>query len=238
VRLELMRQDGLAVIRVIDSGIGIASEQLPHVFDMFARIERSKSGPDGGLGIGLALSQRLVQMHGGALAVASPGLGQGSIFTFSLPAEAAATRRTPSVPAPEAVSQPDSESRKRGINVLIIEDNQDSAEVLGLWMQGRGYAPTIAHTGPDGLALLEKTRATIVVCDIGLPEMDGIEVCKRVRALQLGYRPTMIALTGWGREDDVQRTRASGFDHHLVKPVEPEKLFALIDGAPDSSGAT
>jgi signal transduction histidine kinase len=236
VRIELLHQYGRAEIRIIDAGVGIDAEQLPRVFDMFARIDRPTMDPNGGLGIGLALSRRLAEMHGGELSVASPGVGQGSTFTFSLPAELGALQAGVAPAAANALAQAARADGSAKVNVLIIEDNEDSAELLGLWLEGRGYTASVAHTGPDGLALLEQTRPGIVLCDIGLPEMDGLEVCKRVRQLELGYRPVMIALTGWGMEEDVQRTRASGFDHHMVKPVEPEKLFLLLDGTSDQHG--
>jgi CheY-like chemotaxis protein len=163
-------------------------------------------------------------MHDGEITVASPGVGKGTVFTFSLPAEPGAPARASEPPAHRSRPDPISPA-----SVLIIEDNEDSAEVLALSLEGRGYAPSIAHTGQAGLALLQETRPRIVLCDIGLPEMDGIEVCKRVRALELGYKPVMIALTGWGMQQDLRRTRESGFDHHLVKPVAPETLFELLD---------
>jgi signal transduction histidine kinase len=223
VEVELEHADGRGVIRVIDSGVGIAPAQLEHVFEMFARIERPASSGNDGLGIGLALSRKLAEMHEGELNVTSAGLGQGSVFTFSLPAEIAERQ-----PGPPSV-RPSGGSTTAAIKVLIIEDNRDSAEVLALSLQGQGYVTVVAHTGPDGLAQVLKERPLIVLCDIGLPDMDGTEVCRRVRELALGYRPVMIALTGWGMSDDRRRTHESGFDHHLVKPVAPEKLFALLD---------
>jgi CheY-like chemotaxis protein len=232
VQIELTHQSGRAVIRVTDSGVGIAPEQLPRVFDMFTQIERSTLNAHGGLGIGLALSRRLAEMHDGEITVASPGVGKGSAFTFSLPAE----QGMPDSPS-DSAARPARPNRNTAVNVLIIEDNHDSAEVLALSLEGRGYLPSVAHTGSDGLALLQETRPRIVLCDIGLPEMDGIEVCKRVRELELDYRPVMIALTGWGMKEDVRRTQASGFDYHLVKPVAPQTLFELLDRVSESAPA-
>jgi len=224
VHVQLTHENDHALIRVTDSGVGIAPEQLPRVFDMFTRIQSSAGNTSSGLGIGLALSRRLAEMHDGELQVASAGVGKGSVFTFVLPADVESPP-----PAEDDARRLVSLNGKTTFNVLIIEDNQDSAELLALSLEGRGYAISVAHSGPAGLALLREKRPRVVLCDIGLPEMDGNEVCKQVRALQLGYRPMMIALTGWGMEADRRRTQESGFDHHLVKPVEPEKLFELLD---------
>jgi signal transduction histidine kinase len=229
VRVELGHAGDRAYIRVVDSGVGIAPEQLPRVFDMFTRIERSGTS-NGGLGIGLALSRKLSEMHGGSLEVESAGPGRGSVFTLKLPAEL--DRET----APRLSQPPPPASESRGVKVLIIEDNEDSAEVLALWLGTRGYQATVAYDGPSGLSLIGELRPSVVLCDIGLPEMDGTEVCRRIRELQLGYRPIMVALTGWGMKKDRERTRDSGFDHHLVKPVAPEALFAVLDSVkPPSS---
>lgn len=222
VSVELAHFEGGARIGITDQGVGIAAEQLGRVFDMFARIDGGTSND--GLGIGLALARKLAEMHDGALTVESAGLGQGSLFTFTLPAEVGDEQAARDSIRPGAVVKSLTPTK-----VLIIEDNQDSAEVLALSLQGRGYDTSVAHTGPGGLALLQQVRPHVVLCDIGLPELDGVEVCRRVRQLELGYQPLMIALTGWGMSDDRRRTRESGFDHHLVKPVEPKLLFELLE---------
>jgi signal transduction histidine kinase len=224
VGIALSYEAGRAVIRVKDSGVGIGAEQLTRVFEMFTRIEASTTSQNGGLGIGLALSRKLAALHDGDISVTSEGVGRGSVFTFSLPAEVGTAASEADVAAPTA--RPKSGTP---INVLVIEDNEDSAEVLALVLESRGYAPSVAHTGSAGLALFQEKQPRIVLCDIGLPEMDGIEVCKRVRELPLDYTPVMIALTGWGMQEDVRRTQDSGFDYHLVKPVAPDDLFRLLD---------
>jgi signal transduction histidine kinase len=228
--VELRHHDGLARISITDQGVGIAAEQLGRVFDMFARLDGATSND--GLGIGLALSRKLAELHDGELTVESPGLGQGSVFTFTLPAEVGDEQAARDSIRPSALAPTLAPTK-----VLIIEDNQDSAEVLALSLQGQGYATSVAHTGPAGIELLRQIRPRIVLCDIGLPEMDGVEVCRRVRQLELGYQPIMIALTGWGMSDDRRRTRESGFDHHLVKPVEPKLLFELLESATALSSA-
>jgi len=224
VDVKLTYEDGRAVVRVSDSGVGIEPEQLDRVFEMFTRIDAATSSTNGGLGIGLALSRKLATLHEGDISVASEGAGKGSVFTFSLPAEVGGATADTEV----AVTTPRSKPATP-VNVLVIEDNEDSAEVLALVLETRGYHPSVAHTGPDGLALFREKLPRIVLCDIGLPEMDGIEVCKRVRELTLDYVPVMIALTGWGMQEDLRRTKDSGFDYHLVKPVAPEDLFRLLD---------
>jgi signal transduction histidine kinase len=223
IQIELSYDAGHARIRVTDSGIGIPAEELPNVFEMFARIKRPIASNTGGLGIGLALSRRLALMHDGELSVSSPGVGLGSEFVFTVPAELGTAA------GPQDSVRPAGMVRNAPIPLLIIEDNQDSAEVLALSLEGRGYVTSVAHSGTEGLAQVQKLRPKIVLCDIGMPDMDGNEVCKRVRELDSNYRPTMIALTGWGMKDDLRRTREAGFDHHLVKPVAPELLFALLE---------
>jgi signal transduction histidine kinase len=229
VTVELTFDAGNAVVSVIDSGSGIAAEQLSHVFDMFARVPGSTVRGNSGLGIGLALSRTLATMHDGQLTAASDGPGRGSVFTLSLPAEMGVL-----APPAERLAAPPRPSSSAGVKVLVIEDNQDAADVLATSLEARGFGVAVAHTGVDGLKLVEDGRPRIVLCDIGLPGMDGTEVCRRIRALELGYRPVVIALTGWGMKEDLRRTRESGFDHHLIKPVAPDTLFALLDsvGAP------
>lgn len=223
---------GGAQVRISDAGIGIPPEQLPRVFEMFTRVDGAGSTSNGGLGIGLALSRRLAEMHDGSLTVESGGLGQGSTFTLTLPAEQGSGDVLDV--AKESVRPPASPRRLR---VLVVEDNRDAAEVLALSLDTRGYHTSVAYTGTEGLRLLEELRPQVVLCDIGLPDMDGTEVCRRARALDLGHRPVMVALTGWGMKEDVQRTRASGFDRHLVKPVAPQTLFQLLEGLEEGTAA-
>jgi signal transduction histidine kinase len=228
VRVDLTRENGQAVIRVTDAGIGIVPGQLSRVFDMFARVDHPSAATTSsasGLGIGLALSRRLAEMHDGALTVESAGVGQGSVFSLSLPAlDDGVTEAA----GPAAVARA---GRDELVKLVLIEDNVDAAELLAAWLEGRRYEVVVAHTGPAGLEAVDEARPSIVLCDIGLPGIDGNEVCRRVRALDPAYRPVMIALTGWGMKDDMRRTEEAGFDHHLVKPVDPALLFAILDGA-------
>jgi signal transduction histidine kinase len=230
VGVRLTFDAGNAQIRVEDHGVGIARDQLPRVFEMFTRIEGSTTNPHGGLGIGLALSRKLAQLHEGELRAESAGLGHGSTFILSLPAEVGEAR-----PSIDSLRPPAEPNLRSGMNVLVIEDNRDSAEVLALWLDSRGYSASVAHTGSAGLSLFKSMRPRIVLCDIGLPEMSGVEVCRQIRELSLDYRPVMVALTGWGMKEDREKTRDSGFDYHLVKPVAPEALFGILDGLNDAS---
>jgi signal transduction histidine kinase len=225
VEVTLALEAGRALIRVKDEGVGIAAEQLPRVFEMFTRIAGSKIPAQSGLGIGLALSKKLALLHDGELMAASDGIGKGSVFTLALAATREEASVEPPSPVPAALPVHD-----LGIQVLIIEDNEDSADVLALWLRSRGYSPSVASTGAAGLALFQEIQPRVVLCDIGLPEMSGIEVCRRIRELPLDYRPVMVALTGWGMKDDRDKTRSAGFDHHLVKPVAAELLAQILGG--------
>lgn len=224
VWLELERQAGDFVVRVIDSGVGIEAEHLEHVFEMFARVENNGAASDRGAGIGLALARRLAQMHGGDLKASSLGKGHGATFSLRIPCEAARADGTSVRPRP-ALS-PSSETAR--LRILVVEDNEDAAETLGSLLEGLGHDVTIARTGRDGVAQVEARRPDLVLCDIGLPDLNGNDVCKRVRELELGYRPTLVALTGWGQEADRQRTSQAGFDRHLVKPVTLEVLREVL----------
>jgi signal transduction histidine kinase len=225
VRVELESLDDGARMCVADSGVGIPPDQLSRVFEMFTRIERKQpNGGEGGTGIGLALSKRLAQMHGGDLTVWSAGEGRGTTFTLTLPASDRVSR-APVTPR-KAAHAPRTDGEP--LDILVIEDNDDVADTLALWLEEVGHRVRIARTGPTGLELVLATRPDVVLCDVGLPEMDGVEVCQKVRELAPGFRPLMVALTGWGKEEDRKRTRDAGFDHHLVKPVALEMLSDVL----------
>jgi DNA-binding response OmpR family regulator len=225
VKVSLTIEGSIAAIRVLDSGVGLEGGEIERVFDMFAKIDRLLPSSSGGLGIGLALARRLAEMHGGTLIASSEGVGRGSTFTLSLPLTSA------DAASPGEAASKASSDGPASLNVLVIEDNDDVADTLALWLEQGGHAVEIARTGSRGLELVETRRPSVILCDLGLPEMDGIEVCRRIRELRLGYRPLLVALTGWGQEEDRRRTREAGFDHHLVKPVAPEKLREILRSA-------
>jgi signal transduction histidine kinase len=221
VRVELAREQGNAVVRVIDSGVGIRPDQLDRVFEMFVRIDGA--GENRGLGIGLALARRLAEMHGGTLTAASPGEGKGTTVILTLPSLQPGVGTAPhtnGAPAPSRATTP--------LRILIIEDNDDVADTLASWLEDVGHRVSVARSGPEGVERVQQDGPQVVLCDLGLPGMDGLDVCRSVRGLAIAAQPTMVALTGWGREDDRRRTSEAGFDHHLVKPVSPDRLEALL----------
>ncbi|HEX3764603.1 MAG TPA: response regulator [Kofleriaceae bacterium] len=228
IRVELAAERGDAVIRVVDRGIGIQAAELERVFDMFTQVRGTPAGGGSGLGIGLALARRLAELHGGTLVAASEGLSCGSTFTLALHGAAPAAR-------PEAAAATDRAARLASngqLAIVVIEDNDDAADTLAEWLETMGHSVKVARTGPEGVDLVREHRPRLVLCDIGLPGMDGVEVCRHVKALPIGPQPVMVALTGWGMEADRKRTREAGFDHHLVKPVAPDKLFAILNAMP------
>lgn len=224
IRVELANNKAQAEIRVIDRGAGIPRDQLERVFGMFTKIERSMPHANGGLGIGLALAQRLAGMHGGRLIAASPGEGAGATFTLSLPLD---TTETTFEPTPVVITVPSATSRIR-LTVVVVEDNTDAADMLATWLETLGHEVHVAATGAQGIELVQAARPDVVICDIGLPDMDGVEVCQRIQDLQIGVRPIFVALTGWGMEADRLRTAEAGFNHHLVKPVALSKLREIL----------
>ncbi|HSR97693.1 MAG TPA: response regulator [Kofleriaceae bacterium] len=220
IAVELERSGGQAIVRVIDPGMGISADQLERVFDMFTRIDRKAAHGDGGLGIGLAISRRLAELHGGSLHAASLGEGKGATFTVSLPALAEITAVPPARTRPMLGGA--------ALRIVVIEDNADAAETLVMWLEELGHSVRLAMTGPEGLALVREAGPDLVLCDVGLPGMDGVEVCRNVRRLENGDSPVMVALTGWGMDADRRRTGEAGFDHHLVKPVALDKLRDIL----------
>jgi PAS domain S-box-containing protein len=213
------------IIRIRDNGIGIPAEALPLVFEMFMQVERSTERSQGGLGIGLTLVKRLVEMHGGKVSVRSDGPGQGSEFTVSLPKSVQPTE--PFGSSPTQLGQAAFKHR-----VLVVDDNEDAATSLGMLVKIHGADVQVAHDGPTALALMEARGSDLVFLDLGMPGMDGFEVARRARLIPGYENVVLVALTGWGQEDDRKRTRAAGFDHHLVKPVgitELQAMFATVE---------
>lgn len=213
-----------AVVRVTDDGTGISADMLPRVFDLFAQVDRTLDRAQGGLGIGLSLVRRLVEMHGGTIAARSEGLGRGSTFTVRLPLASAGEDGA----AGEAVARP--EGRAAARRVLVVDDNLDAAETLAMLLSLQGHEATTAHSGPEALEAARARRPEVVFLDIGMPGMDGYEVARRLRADPALAGTTLVALTGWGSEDDKRRSQDAGFDVHLTKPVEPTAVAEVLAG--------
>jgi len=225
-RIEVtVRRDGQeAVVTIRDSGDGIAPEQLAKLFEIFTRGERSSRRNQSGLGIGLALVRRLTEMHGGRVEASSDGVGMGSCFSVRLPLsvkEIAATKAGRRV-----------HSSIDELSVLVVDDNKDAAESLAMLLRTAGAEIHIAHDGPTALAAFERSEPHVVLLDIGMPDMDGCEVARRLREIARPERVALVALTGWGQDEDRRRVREAGFDHHLVKPVELAALQALLAALP------
>jgi PAS domain S-box-containing protein len=232
IELTTCRENGEAVVRVRDDGVGIKPELLPKVFDSFVQSERSPERADGGLGIGLTIVKRLVELHGGRVAVRSEGPGSGAEFIIRLPALAASEPRSPA-------AAPPAPTRRHAVRVLIVEDNIDAAEALGLLLEVAGVEARIAHDGREALEVARQQPFPLILVDIGLPGMDGYEVARRLRELPECATTLLVALTGYGRSEDRQKALEAGFAVHLVKPVELEllePLLARVESAAQNSG--
>ncbi len=224
-RVELSaRRDGAeVVVTVRDTGIGIPAEALPDLFRLFSQVDNSLERSQGGLGIGLALVKGLVEMHGGTVAVSSAGVGQGSEFLVRLPV-APAEGEAPTPTTAERTSGP---ARRR---VLVVDDNRDGAASLGMMLSLLGHDTRTAHDGLQALELAGAFRPDVILLDIGLPRLNGYEAARRLRAQPWGREVLLVAVTGWGQEEDKRRALEAGFDFHLVKPVEPAALAKLLAG--------
>ena len=221
VALTVDQEGGQAIIRVRDNGIGIAAENLPGLFDMFAQVDTSLERSRDGLGIGLTLVKTLVEGHGGTVQVHSDGLGRGSEFVVRLPVLADTAR-----PLPQAA--PAEEAPLVSRRVLIVDDNEDGAESLAMLLQFGGHETHKAHDGVAAIRAAERLRPDAVLLDIGLPGLNGYEVCGRIRQEPWGKDLVLVALTGWGQEEDRQKSKEAGFDAHMVKPVDYDVLLKLL----------
>ncbi len=235
VWLSAAREGNEIVVRIKDEGVGIRPELLPHIFDLFVQGDRSLERSQGGLGIGLTVVRRLVELHGGTISVHSEGVGKGSEFVVRLPAlpESAQPNHTAKASGPSSAPR----SARR---VLVVDDNVDAAESVAMLLRMWGHEVRLAHTGPDALVAAEEFSPEIVVLDIGLPGMSGYEVARRLRQQPTFARTVLAAVTGYGQEEDRRRSQDAGFNYHLTKPVEPETLLRLVadllgkwDGVPN-----
>lgn len=227
IQVSLEQQGSDAVVRITDDGIGIPPSQLTRVFERFVQIGGSERAGSG-LGIGLALAKQLVELHGGSITAQSEGVGLGSEFMVRLPI---LTERAVARPA-TAPEQP--LGGQTPLRILLVDDNPDAVESLALLLARAGHETRTAPDGCAGLELAEAFRPEVILLDIGLPRMSGYDVCRAIRATSWGKDIVVIALTGWGHEDERLRTAEAGFSAHLVKPVDYAALTSLLDGAADS----
>jgi PAS domain S-box-containing protein len=223
IQLAARIENSTLELSVTDTGIGLSGEAMTHIFTMFAQEQSALDRSDGGLGIGLALSKGLVELHGGTLAAFSEGVGQGSRFVVRLPL---ASQPVLPVATTNAAVLPTSPVQTR--SVLLADDNLDSAQTLAELLRMDGHTVHIAHDGNRAAAMALELRPDVMVLDIGMPGLNGYEVARQVRAQPWGREPLLIAATGWGREDDRDMARAAGFDLHLTKPFDPLHLSALV----------
>jgi signal transduction histidine kinase len=222
--LDTHRERDQAVISVRDTGVGISAEMLPRVFDLFTQIDPTLDRSQGGLGVGLTLVRSLVELHGGTVYASSPGPGRGSEFVVRIPALPLTTR-----PESGHLATPDSApTLSPPRRILIVDDNVDAAESLAMLLELFGHQVRTAYGGPAALEAVESHRPEVVLLDIGLPGMDGYEVARRLRRNPALSGVTLVALTGYGQENDRRKTHDAGFDHHLVKPVDTDDLARLL----------
>jgi len=218
ISVNVVEERGEVVLRVRDTGIGISPEMLPHIFELFTQGDQSLAHTSGGLGVGLTLVRRLVELHGGRIWAHSDGPGRGSEFTIRLPLgeksdDPAAADRRPADRCPSC-------------RVLIVEDNVDAQETLRTFLEAEGHRVSVASDGPSGLAHAESGHFDVGLIDIGLPIMDGYEVARQIRARD--PKTILVAVSGYGQAEDRQRSLETGFDTHLTKPVSPEHLTAVL----------
>ena len=225
IRLQTRAGDSTAVIEIADTGVGIPPELLPRVFDLFVQNERTLDRAQGGLGIGLSVTKRLVELHGGRISAQSEGLGRGATFVV----------RLPRIAKPEAAHVGPAPASVLPRRVLIVDDNEDAADSLAMLLSFRGHEVTAAYGATQALATVESFTPEVIFLDVGLPEMNGYELARRLRSRPDGTGLRLVAITGYGQADDRQRALAAGFDDHLVKPVDLEALERALAGM--SAGA-
>jgi CheY-like chemotaxis protein len=231
IRITAERSGGTATVSVADSGIGIAPEHIQDIFGLFSQVTPALERSQGGLGIGLALVRGFIELHGGTVSAASEGVGHGSTFTVSLPLSVA-----PAVVPDEP--QVTREARVHPRRVLVVDDNCDAAASMVALLQAAGHEVREAHDGREGLRAAFEFEPDVILLDIGMPGMSGLDVARELRRRVAHRRPRIIAVTGWGQEGDRRLTREAGFDFHLTKPVNHTELDVLlsIDEAPPEQG--
>jgi len=218
IGLTAERANGDAVVTITDSGAGIPPDKLDEIFELFTQVDRTLERSQGGLGLGLALAKRLVEMHQGSIQAFSNGPGTGSRFVVRLPVIAQPQQRE--VPA---TLQPAAPRR-----ILVVDDNPDTAASLAMLLKMTGNETSTANDGLAAVDAAEAFHPDVILLDIGLPKLNGLDVCRRIREQPWGQRIVMVALTGWGQEDDRRKSQEAGFDHHMVKPLDYNELMKLL----------
>jgi signal transduction histidine kinase len=224
LRAELEGNEVMVAVR--DTGIGIPDDKLPAIFEMFSQVDGASSRTAGGLGIGLSLVKRLVEMHGGRITASSGGLGKGSEFVVRLPI---VTER----PKIRRAHKAERSLPSSALRVLVVDDNRDSATSLSMLLSTMGNEVRTAYDGEEAVRVALEFRPQAVLCDIGLPKLGGYDVARAIRAEEWGKGAVLIAVTGWGQHADKQRSEAAGFDHHMVKPVDPADLMRILGALPN-----
>jgi PAS domain S-box-containing protein len=223
------REEGKAAVRVRDTGIGISPKMLPHVFDLFTQDETTLHRKQGGIGVGLGVARSLVEMHGGTIEARSEGEGKGSEFVVRLPLLAG--RPTERLKSRESVKLP-----SQSLRVLVVDDNTDSADSLATLLQLSGHEVRAEYSGAAALQMAATYQPEVVLCDIGMPVMDGLEVARRLRQRLDMSKVVLVAMTGYGQETDRQQTQEAGFAYHMVKPVDFQQLHDLLAVLADDHG--
>ena len=229
IRLDAGVERGIVTLRVRDTGLGVDPELLPHVFDLFTQADRTPDRSEGGLGIGLTLVKRLVELHGGTVEAHSEGLGSGAEFIVRVPVLADSKREVPAhiLPTRVPVAAP---ADARNLRILVVDDNVDAADSIAMLLNMEGHDTRAVNTARAALLAVPEFQPEVVLLDIGLPEMDGYEVARRLRAQNGKQRMRLVAVTGYGQPADRRRAHAAGFDEHMVKPVEPTALQDFLRG--------
>lgn len=235
VHIDAIEVDQKVAISVTDDGIGIEKGRLESIFTMFSQVETALSRSRGGLGIGLSLTQRLVQLHGGTVQASSQGLGHGSRFTVTLPLSASSFQEMIRLPSPDIPSAHPSPGEV--VRILVADDNRDSAEALAMFLDCMGCVVQQAHDGEAAVVMCRDFDPHLVLLDIGMPKLNGYEACRAIRSQPGGEARSMVAITGWGQPDDRMRAENAGFDRHLVKPVDPELLLQLLTSLSENANA-
>jgi PAS domain S-box-containing protein len=223
IRVAASAEADEIIVRVVDQGVGIPSDMLERVFDLYGQVDRAEDGTHDGLGIGLTLVKRIVELHGGSVAAASAGPGHGSEFIVRLPRDQ--SRAAPGV----ALGAPVPPAPTRRLRILVADDNRDAAHTLAMLLSLEGHEVRAVHDGIEALAMGDDFAPQLVLLDIGMPLLDGYETARQIQESPWGKHAHLVALTGWGQDADRRRAIAAGFQDHLVKPAEPEALKAVIN---------